>query len=159
MKFQDTAVAIAEVAGTMIDHITEMAIVTATVRTAVMVEAAGRAATAVGQPPTASEMTAGTVAAIIAATTSTTTPVGRSPDPVIAEVIADTEVAGVAVGTTGAVGEAVRRTIGPYRCRGMRGPRWNCSRAVTGPLVSTLIGMRTFRSRPRGPTCLTASKM
>lgn len=65
-----------EAVGTMIDHITEMAIVTATVRTA---RAEAVAVEAVGQPPMVNGITTvGAAAVEIAEAISTITPVGKN---------------------------------------------------------------------------------
>ena len=163
LTFQGTEAALAEAVGTMIDHITEMAIVTATDRAAaIAATAAAAAAVAVaagadGPPRTGSAMTAGTVAGTIG-TTFTTIAVGKNLGRGGNAVIAATAAAGAA-GTIPAAAAVGPMTIGRAPCPVMRGWRLSCSRGVTGHRVSTLIGMRTFRSRPLGRTCPTASKM
>ena len=121
---------------------------------------------AVGRLPMASEMNAGIVGekTIVKAETSTIIPVGKS-RPQVAET-AGVEVAAVVdrvvIGAGTTVGTTVdlpARTIGPFRCQGTIESRGNSFRAATGPRASTLIGMRTFRSRPRALTCPTVLKM
>ena len=48
---------------------------------------------------------------------------------------------------------------GPSPCPGTIGSKVSSSRAVTGPRASTLIDMRTFRSRPLDQMCQMALKM
>ena len=120
---------------------------------------------AVGRLPMASEMNAGIVGekTIVKAETSTIIPVGKS-RPQVAEtgVEAAAVVDPVVIGAGTTVGTTVdlpARTIGPFPCQGTIESRGNSFRAATGPRASTLIGMRTFRSRPLDLTCQTASKM
>ena len=146
--------AAAVVDGMMIDHITEMAIVTATDRTVAVAVAAEVA----GRLPTVKGTTVGTVAERTV-TRSTTIPVGRS-HPETAETVVDTAVAAEAavmtvVVTAETVGTAPQRTIGPYPCRVTIGSSKNCSRAATARRASILTAMRTSRLRPRVPTCPT----
>ncbi len=134
----------------MIDHITEMAIVTALDRSAAVVMAAVAAAEAVGQQPMVNEMSAG----IVAVTTFTTTLAGRSHPVVTAKAVVgtaeeDMETAEMTVGRQPLM-------IGPSHCQGMIGSRRSCSLAVTGHRASTLIGTRISRSKPLALMCQTA---
>ena len=139
----------------MIDHITEMAIVTAMDKTAAVAEVAA------GRRPTVKGTTVG-IAAVNGAIPSTTIPVGRNRLGTVET--ADTAVA-VAIGATtavetGATVETVRRrTTGPYRCHGTIGSSRSCFRAATGHRVSTLTATRISRWRPLALTCRTASKI
>ena len=60
---------------------------------------------------------------------------------------------------TMAVVAAAALKTGPSPCPGTIGSKLSSSRAVTGPRVSTLIDMRTFRSRPLDQMCQMALKM
>ena len=57
------------------------------------------------------------------------------------------------------VAAAAAPKTGPSHCPGTIGSKVSSSRAVTGPRASTLIDMRTFRSRPLDQMCQMALKM
>ena len=120
----------------------------------------------VGQLPMArGTMTDGTeVVKAIVGTTSTTIPVGKNLPQVIAGMTAgghaQAVTAGAAAVTTDVtMGAPPARMTGLYPYPGMTGSSRSYSRAATGHRASTLIGMRTFRSRPQAPTCPTVLKM
>ena len=58
-----------------------------------------------------------------------------------------------------AAAAAAAPKTGPSPCPGTIGSKVSSSRAVTGPRASTLIDMRTFRSRPLDQMCQMALKM
>ena len=145
----------------MIDHITEMAIVTAMDKTAAVAEVE-EAAEAAGRRLMVNVTTVGTGAATTA-TRSTTIPVGKNRRGIVET--AGVTVEGVAVMTaeetamtamTAVMGRT--RMTGPFRYRGTIGSSRSCFRADTGPRASTLTGTRTFRWRLRARTCPTGSK-
>ena len=145
----------------MIDHITEMAIVTAMDKTAAVAEVEA-AAEAAGRRLMVNVTTVGTGAATTA-TRSTTIPVGKNHRGTVetAEVTVEDVAAMTAEETAMTAMTAVMgrtRTTGPFRYRGTIGSSRSCFRAVTGPRASTLTGTRTFRWRLRARTCPTGSK-
>ena len=146
---------------TMIDHITEMAIVTAMDKTAAVAEVEA-AAEAAGRRLMVNVTTVGTGAATTAIR-STTIPVGKNHRGTVetAEVTAEDVAAMTAEETAMTAMTAVMgrtRTTGPFRYRGTIGSSRSCFRAGTGPRASTLTGTRTFRWRLRARTCPTGSK-
>jgi hypothetical protein len=157
----------------IVDHMTEVAIVTAMIRVAVAVEATAvvAAAEAVGQLPMGSNATtAGIAAEVVAATVDRTSitaparavaiPVGRN-HPQVAEAspgMAATAEA-ITAATMAVVAAAAALKTGPSPCPGTIGSKLSSSPAVTGPRASTLIDMRTFRSRPLDQMCQMALKI
>ena len=120
----------------------------------------------VGQLPMArGTMTDGTeVVKAIVGTTSTTIPVGKNLLPVTAGMTEGVRAQAVtaeaaAVTTDVTMGAPPARMTGLYPYPGMTGSSRSYSRAATDHRASTLIGMRTFRSRPQAPTCPTVLKM
>jgi hypothetical protein len=154
----------------IVDHMTEVAIVTAMIRVAVVVEATA-AVEAVGQLPMGSNATTAGIAAEVAEATVGRTfitaparavaiPVGRN-HPQVAEAspgMAATAEA-ITAATMAVVAAAAALKTGPSPCPGTIGSKLSSSRAVTGPRVSTLIDMRTFRSRPLDQMCQMALKI
>jgi hypothetical protein len=161
------AAQVAVVAIMIVDHMTEVAIVTAMIRVAVVVEATAAvvAAEAVGQLPMGSNATTAGIAAEVAEATVGRTfitaparavaiPVGRN-HPQVAEASPGTAITAAMM----AVVAAAALKTGPSPCPGTIGSKLSSSRAVTGPRVSTLIDMRTFRSRPLDQMCQMALKI
>ncbi len=148
-------------AGTMmIDHITEMAIVTAMDKTAAVAEAVAEAA---GRPLMVNVTTTdGTGVAITATPSTATILVGKNLRGTVetAEVTAAAVVEDVttveATAKTAVMG--LRRRTGPCRCHGTIASRRSCLRAGMGLRASTLTATRTFRWRLRARTCLMVSK-
>merc|ERR1719210_371935 len=115
----------------MIDHITEMAIVTAMDKTAAI-----RSTTIpVGKNRRGIVETAGVTVEDVAVMTAEETAM---------------------TAMTAVMGQT--RMTGPFRYRGTIGSNRSCFRAGTGPRASTLTGTRTFRWRLRARTCPTGSK-
>jgi hypothetical protein len=166
------AAQVAVVAIMIVDHMTEVAIVTAMIRVAVVVEATAAvvAAEAVGQLPMGSNATTAGIAAEVAEATVGRTfitaparavaiPVGRN-HPQVAEASPGMAATAEAItAATMAVVAAAALKTGPSPCPGTIGSKLSSSRAVTGPRVSTLIDMRTFRSRPLDQMCQMALKI
>jgi hypothetical protein len=144
-------VAIVAATGTMVeaivevDHITEMAIVTAMDKTV--------AAEAVGQLLLVRGMAAVAVDGI---STTVETPVGRNP---MEEDVGVTEAAVAPDITVGMMAVQPRRTTGLFRCRGTKGQSPSCSKVAMGLPESTSIGTRTFQSRQLEVTCPMALRM
>jgi hypothetical protein len=161
------AAQVAVVAIMIVDHMTEVAIVTAMIRVAVAVEATAvvAAAEAVGQLPMGSNATTAGIAAEVAEATVGRTfitaparavaiPVGRN-HPQVAEASPGTAITAAMM----AVVAAAALKTGPSLCQGTIGSKLSSSPAVTGPRASTLIDMRTFRSRPLDQMCQMALKI
>jgi hypothetical protein len=157
-----------EAAGTMameanlVDHITEMVIMTALDKTAVT---AAVAAAVVAAGPLQMDKEWNAVAAILEAVVeaatmaSTKIPVGRNRHVVNETTAAEVEAAEVNAGSTG--GMTVGRlplTIGPLRYRGTNVLRANCSRVAMDRLESISTAMRISRWKQPELMCLTALK-
>lgn len=150
----------AVVAGTtMIDHITEMAIVTAMDKTAAVAEAVVEAA---GRPLTVNVTTTAGIDVATTVTLSTATILVGKNLRETAETVEDTKVVVVDATTVAGIAKTVvmghRRRTGPFRCLGTIESRRNCFRAGMGLRASTLTAMRTFRWKRRALTCPMVSK-
>ena len=159
-----------EAAGTtmeanLVDHITEMVIMTALDKTAVTAVMAEEAVVAAGLLKMDKEWNV--VAAILEAVeeaatmASTTIPVGRNRH-VVNETIAEAVVADLVIENRGitdgmTVGQ-LPLTIGPLRCREMNGLRANYSREAMDHPESISTAMRISRWKQPDLMCLTALK-
>ena len=159
-----------EAAGTtmeanLVDHITEMVIMTALDKTAVTAVMAEEAAAVVAAGLLKMDKEWNVVAAILEAVeeaatmASTTIPVGRNRH-VVNETTAEVvDLVRVNAGLTG--GMTVGRlplTIGPLRYRGTNGLRANCSRVAMDRRESISTDMRISRWKQPDLMCLTALK-
>ena len=161
-----------EAAGTtmeanLVDHITEMVIMTALDKTAVTAVMAEEAAAVVAAGLLKMDKEWNVVAAILEAVeeaatmASTTIPVGRNRH-VVNETTAEAVVADLVIENRGitdgmTVGQ-LPLTIGPLRYRGTNGLRANCSRVAMDRRESISTDMRISRWKRPELMCLTALK-
>ena len=161
-----------EAAGTtmeanLVDHITEMVIMTALDKTAVTAVMAEEAAAVVAAGLLKMDKEWNVVAAILEAVeeaatmASTTIPVGRNRH-VVNETTAEAVVADLVIENRGitdgmTVGQ-LPLTIGPLRCLEMNGLRANCSREAMDRPESISTAMRISRWKQPDLMCLTALK-